>query len=100
MENELIQLLEELKTEGTQTDYDELSMTDKGEVRNTLTNLEIIIRYMSWFEDLGFNEFTQEITIKRVPFNDSDLNRIRLNIDNSYDLKVPKDDIYTVIETV
>lgn len=100
MENELIQLLEELKTEGTQTAYDELSMTDKGEVRNTLTNLEIIIRYMSWFEDLGFNEFTQEITINRVPFNDSDLNRIRLNIDNSYDLKVPKDDIYTVIETV
>lgn len=99
-ENELDSLLsefEEYESVGIELD---LIRSKEGNIKNLLTNIEIIIQNFYWFDDLGFDDFTQEVTIKRVPINDTDINNIRLTIDNNYEVKFPKDDIIGVLESL
>lgn len=77
-----------------------LTLTDKGSVKQLLSNLENILMYEPIGKSLAFNEFTQEIFWKGEPLNDSDINQFRMLADRKYHVKFTKDDTLAVIEMV
>lgn len=81
---------------------DELDLIRNKEnnVKQLLSNVETILTAEDWCNGIGFNEFTQEITLNREPITDTYLNAIRIKIDNNYEVKFNKDDVFTVVESI
>lgn len=77
-----------------------LILTDKGAVKQLLSNLENIIMFEPMGKSLAFNEFTQEIFWKGEPLNDSHISEFRMLADRKYHVKFTKDDTLAVIEMV
>lgn len=77
-----------------------LVSTDKGAVKQLLSNLENIIMFEPIGKSLAFNEFTQEIFWKGEPLKDSHINEFRMLADRKYHVKFTKDDTLAVIEMV
>jgi predicted P-loop ATPase len=77
-----------------------LTLTDKGAVKQLLSNLENIILFEPIGKSLAFNEFTQEIFWKGELLNDSHINEFRMLADRNYHVKFTKDDTLAVIEMV
>lgn len=77
-----------------------LILTEKGGVKQLLSNLENIIMFEPMGKSLAFNEFTQEIFWKGEPLNDSHISEFRMLADRKYHVKFTKDDTLAVIEMV
>lgn len=77
-----------------------LVLTEKGGVKQLLSNLENIIMFEPMGKSLAFNEFTQEIFWKGEPLNDSHISEFRMLADRKYHVKFTKDDTLAVIEMV
>lgn len=77
-----------------------LTLTDKGAVKQLLSNLENIILFEPIGKSLAFNEFTQEVFWKGEPLNDSHINEFRMMADRKYHVKFTKDDTLAVIDMV
>lgn len=77
-----------------------LIYTKEGAVRQLLTNVEIILNTKDWCVGVGFNEFTQEITLNREPITDNFINSLRIKIDNEYLVKFNREDVFTVVEKI
>ena len=69
-----------------------LALTDKGAVKQLLSNLEKIILYEPMGKSLAFNEFTQEIFFQGEPLTDTNISEFRMMIDRKYQVKFTKDD--------
>ena len=77
-----------------------LALTDKGGVKQLLSNLEKIILYEPMGKSLAFNEFTQEIFFQGEPLTDTNISEFRMMIDRKYQVKFTKDDTLAVLELV
>lgn len=77
-----------------------LILTDKGAVKQLLSNLENIIMFEPMGKSLAFNEFTQEIYWKGEPLTDANISEFRMLADRKYHVKFTKDDTLAVIEMV
>lgn len=76
-----------------QTETPQLILTEKDTVKKLLYNLKEILRCDPLLEKIGFNEFTQEVTINKKPITDDFIAKIRYRIDSSYLITFTKDDV-------
>ena len=77
-----------------------LVLTDKGAVKQLLSNLENIIMFEPMGKSLAFNEFTQEIFFQKEPLTDTNINQFRMMVDRKYQVKFTKDDTLAVMDLV
>lgn len=77
-----------------------LVLTDKGAVKQLLSNLENIILFEAMGKSLTFNEFTQEIFFQKEPLTDTNINQFRMMVDRKYQVKFTKDDTLAVMDLV
>ena len=77
-----------------------LILTDKGAVKQLLSNLENIIMFEPMGKSLAFNEFTQEIYWKGEPLTDANISEFRMLADRKYHVKFTKDDTLAVVDMV
>ena len=94
------QLVDEAeKIQETRNNVTPLFVTnDKGTIRNLIKNIRIMISLEKDIKNLGFNEFTQEITLNKEPISDSFLEHLRGLFDDKYLIKFSKDDIFSAVD--
>ncbi len=78
----------------------ELILTKEGTVKKLLSNLREILLFNSRLEGIGFNEFTQEVTINGEPITDEFVSDIRLSVDSKYFVTFSKEDVLEMINSV
>src|SRR5699024_2386283 len=80
-----------------QTEIPNLVLTEKNTVRKLLSNLKEILRCDPNLKEIGFNEFTQEVTINKEPITDDFIAKVRYRIDSTYQITFTKDDVIDML---
>lgn len=88
---------QDFKLHVNQTETPKLHLTEKNTVRKLLSNLKEILRCDPQLNEIGFNEFTQEVTINKEPITDDFIARIRYRIDSTYQITFTKDDVIDML---
>lgn len=70
-----------------------LVLTKEGNVKKLLSNLREILLFEPKLKGIGFNEFTQEVTINNETITDSFISELRLSVDSKYQVTFSKDDV-------
>lgn len=71
-----------------------------GSIRKTLTNLKTMLLMDPDVKTLKFNEFTNEIEFQNKPVDDFTFSVIQDRLDQQYDVKFSKDDIFTMFQII
>ncbi|MEN1969488.1 VapE domain-containing protein [Lentibacillus sp. N15] len=86
-----------LHVNDSNTDTPKLILTEKDTVKKLLYNLKEILRCDPALKEIGFNEFTQEVTVNKEPITDDFIAKIRYRIDSSYLITFTKDDVIDML---
>src|SRR5699024_8521113 len=74
--------------------------TEEGSIKKLLSNLKLMLKQNERLKDIGFNEFTQEITIDDQPITDNLFIELRLDISNRYYTDYSKEDVSQMVHSI
>ena len=74
--------------------------TEEGGIKKLLSNLKLMLKQNDRLKDIGFNEFTQEITIDDQPITDNLFIELRLDISNRYYMDFSREDISQMVYSI
>lgn len=98
--------LEQLAAEQTQNKvvdfvkHPSLVLNENGTIKKLLSNLREILLTEPLLENIGFNEFTQEVTINDEPINDDFITDVRLAVDSKYYVTFSKEDTLQMVNSI
>lgn len=104
-DSEMLELIRQMNLklkESSQSEEDKvkelLQKSSSGSVKLSLTNLRTILEsHKVTCDALGFNEFTEEVTVNKEPITDDILNEIRMMVDQEYAITYTKDSVMDVV---
>jgi len=77
-----------------------LVLTKKGTVKKLISNLREILLLEPNLNGIGFNEFTQEITINGEAITDEFIADLRLSVDSKYYITFTKEDVLQMVNSI
>lgn len=72
----------------------------EGNVKKIVSNLRKILLLESKLEGIGFNEFTQEVTVNGEAITDEFISDLRLSVDSKYYVTFTKEDVLEMVSSI